>query len=236
MVPITPNGFQCTHCGKLYKREKAFMAHTCDQMERASIMRSNIGMQSYGYYKTWLNSKRKSKVNIETFSTSKFFKQFVKFSKWCRGTKLHDTTGYIRFMIMKDFPPYMWTSHEVYQQYLEFVDKKWGPEEHINQTIKFLERFAAKLTDDMYVKPKNPIQYALIEMDIVSMAKLVTNRHISPWVLLNSTVFKDKFITAGPEKRKALLRTIDIEYWQAKMANDTEGNDWIKDTVKAFKL
>ena len=236
MALPTPDGFQCDHCGKSYKREKAFMAHRCDQMERAEILRTNVGMQAFDYYKKWLASKRKAKVNINTFGTSKYFNQFIKFTKWLRKTKLHDVKGYMNFMIMKDFPPYMWTSYEVYQQYLEFVDKLWGPEEHINQTIKFLRKFGAQVIDDLDDKPENPIKFALEELDIVHIAKLITNRHLSIWVLLNSTVFRTKYSKASPEKRKAIERSVDMEYWMAKMANDVDGNDWVKEVVERFDL
>ena len=238
MSKTVPDGFQCAHCGKLYQRENAFLKHKCSAMEKAEILRSNIGHIAYDYYRKWLSTKRRANVNIDTFGSSKYFNQFVKFAKWVKKSKMHDLEGYLRFMNMKDFPPHMWTTPDVYQQYLEFVDRKWGPEDHARHTIKFLEKFARRLIDelDMDDRPEFPIRFALEELSLVELAKFITNRTVSPWILLNSTVFKRKFVNASQDRKAAISRTMDMTYWKAKMANNPEDNDYIKDVVAGFNL
>ncbi|MFY0658088.1 MAG: hypothetical protein JXR12_15225 [Neptunomonas phycophila] len=234
----TPDGFQCEHCGKLYKKENFFLKHRCDQMERDEILRSNIGHIAFDYYRKWLATKRKANVNIATFGNSKYFNQFVKFARWVKKMKLHGVTEYVKFMNMKDFPPHMWTHPEVYQKYLEFVDKKWGPDEHATNTIKFLIKFGNRLADDLdeEVKYEDVASYALDLMTLNEIATFIINRKLSPWVLLNSPVFKRKFMNASKDKKIPINQAIDLTYWKAKMANDKEDNLFIKDVVERFNL
>lgn len=232
----TPNGFQCDHCGKLYKQETYFLKHRCDKMERAEILRSTTGLIAYDYYRKWLSTKRKANVNIDTFGNSKFFKQFVKFAKWVKRTKLHDVEGYLRFMNMKDFPPHMWVSHEVYQQYLEFIDKKWGAEDHAKNTLNFLIKFGGRIADDLDDKPENLARFALEEMTIQEISAFIPNRKLSPWILLNSKVFRRKYMNASPDSKAAIGRSMDIEYWKIKMANNKEDTEFIREVVERFDL
>lgn len=234
-----PNGFQCEYCGKLYKLEPRFMAHECEQMKRSKIIRSTTGIVAYDYYMKWLKTKgRGANVNIETFGDSKYFNQFVSFVKWVKRTKLHDVEGYLRFMKLKEFPPHMWRSHEVFAQYLEFVDKRWGADDHAKQTIKFLIKFGGRIAEEFReeVQTVDMPSYALRMITITEMATFITNRKLSPWVLLNSTIFRRKFVGASSDQKLAIEHAIDLTYWKAKMKNNPDDNDYIKDVVTEFNL
>ncbi len=233
-----PDGFQCDHCGKLYKRENAFMAHECDKMKRAKVLRSNIGHIAFDYYKRWLRTKRRANVNITTFGDSKYFNQFVEFAKWVKRTKLHDVEGYLKFMNLKDYPPHMWRSHEVFTKYLEFVDKRWGADDHAENTIKFLMKFGNRLADELEeeVKSTDLASYALNLMTVTEISTFIINRKLSPWVLLNSKIFRRKFMNASKDQKAAIEQAVDLNYWKAKMANNSDDNDFIKEVITEFNL
>lgn len=233
-----PDGFQCDHCGKLYKREKAFMEHECEPMRRAKILRSNTGHIAFDYYQKWLRTKRRANVNIKTFGDSKYFNQFVKFARWVKRMKLHDVGSYLNFMNMKDFPPHMWIDHTVYTQYLAFIDKKWGAEDHATESIKFLVKFGGRLAEELEEKVETAdlASYALKEMTINEISTFIINRKLSPWVLLNSPVFRRKFMNASKDQKNAIEGAVDLTYWKAKMKNNADDNDYILDVVKGFNL
>ncbi len=85
-------------------------------------------------------------------------------------------------------------------------------------------------------KPENLARFALEEMTIQEISAFIPNRKLSPWILLNSKVFRRKYMNASPDSKAAIGRSMDIEYWKIKMANNKEDTEFIREVVERFDL
>ena len=45
-------------------------------------------------------------------------------------------------------------------------------------------------------------------------------RRLSPWIILNSNLFKRKIQEATPEEKEVIARLIDADYWVVTMKSD----------------
>lgn len=226
----SPEGYTCDFCGNVIKREANFFKHRCKEMIRDEELRSVRGQTAFRFYSYWLSKKKRGKYNIKTFGQSKYFSIFYKFVDWAKKVKLPDRELYIRFTILKDYPPSMWMENAVYVQFLDWIDNKWSADDHFRQTFNTLKAISNAADCEL--------GQALEQLHPNEVLVYVRARKLSPWVLLKMSSFKRMFKGLNPEQRLIFEQTIRPIHW-GKILQDpskAEDNEIITLAVKQVKL
>lgn len=221
--------YKCTKCGQRFVHENRYLAHHCKQMKREEMFKEAIGQSAWMLYQKWMRSYGKAAPNASAFLSSKYFNSFVRFAEFVKKTRMVDVDLFIAIMKDRDIAPVLWTNDQVYALYLEHIDKKLAPERHVEITINTLFDYA----DDNEVDVSE-IFNVLTPNDVI---QLLRERRLSPWVLLNSSKFKEFFTkkTSG-EHRVILESLIRPTYWKAKFAANPELVKQMRVYVSELKL
>lgn len=225
------NELMCEFCGKRYVKAAAFLNHTCEKKKRFEYARSPRGILAYQLYVKWL-SKTKTRncngISLEVFLTSSQYKSFINFVEWGINTELYNFEKYIDFMVIKKYPPTMWTYSQVFGQFLEFLDFKMTADDHIGSTLKTL----IKISQDKNISI-NQVIPSLMPGEIIH---LVMKRKLSPWVLLKTQGFKSQWKTYNADVKNHISKVIKADYWHSKIVSNPTGNEEIKKVVDRLKL
>jgi hypothetical protein len=198
-------------------------------MKREKQFQEAIGQTAWIFYQKWLRSYNKVANNAKAFINSRYFNSFMKFAELAKNSKLPDTDAFVAVMREHDISPTIWTREEVYNLYLEHLDKKLSPERHAEITINTLFNHAEEFNVDV-----SDIFDTLTPNDVI---KLVRERRLSPWILLNSGKFGDFFVNQTNAEQRIILETmIRPAFWQKKFNEDPQSVEQMKTYVEELKL
>lgn len=197
--------YECQYCFASFKRESSFMRHTCKQMERTLELRSPSGQAAYALYCMWMKEQKRKAPPIETFADSMYYTPFIKFAKFVKDMGIARPNSYIMLMAQKQISPSLWTRNESYRFFIEWNDKLSTPAYQAEVTVDTLYKLADSHgigVHDVFarVHPRELIQ-------------MIRERRLSMWLLLHSSVFKQRLQEFDPEDKKELGRLVDFEYW-----------------------
>lgn len=156
--------------------------------------------------------KRRGCKSEDSFLRSANFPHFVKLIRFARETHVPDLPLYLKIMVASERRPNTWTSDHSYRIFLETMNSKAASIQMIDISAKTIQTLAGKneMTSPVYV----------FLMDVNEMLQLVRQRRLSPWVILNSDLFKRKIQAATPEEKEVIARLIDPDYWVVAMKSD----------------
>ena len=191
------------------------MSHRCTAMKRDEQIKTPLGQAAWSYYQKWMKSQRRAIPAIETFLTSKFYTTFIKFAEFVQKVGLPDVDTFIWYMTEKKIQPVIWVNNEIYQSYIEFIDKKADPSKEAQRTIDYFFRLADEFECDV-----GNIFDHLEANDVIQM---LTRRQISPWILIHSPKFKQFLINKTKKDERLVMETIiRPDYWAKKRAKHPE--------------
>lgn len=194
-----------------FKQESRYMNHRCTQMKRDEQIKTPQGQAAWSYYQKWMKAQRRSIPSIETFLTSKFYTTFIKFAEFVQKTGLPDIDTFVWYMTEKKIQPVIWINNDIYQNYLEFIDKKADPIKEAQRTIDFMFNLA-----DEFECEVGEIFEHLHPNDVIQM---LTRRQLSPWILLHSPKFKQFLIHKTKTDERLVMETIiRPDYWAKKLS------------------
>lgn len=156
--------------------------------------------------------KRRGCKSEDSFLRSAGFPHFVKLIRFARETHVPDLPLYLKIMVAAERRPNTWINDHSYRIFLETMNSQAASTEMIDISAKTIQALAEK--NEMRV----PV-YVLL-MDVGEMLQLIRQRRLSPWVVLNSDLFKRKIQGATPEEKEVIARLIDADYWVVTMKND----------------
>ena len=207
--------YECKYCSKLFVRETMFLQHKCKNMIRAEEMQSPIGQAALDYYVKWMRTYNRLVKNPESFIHSKYYRTFIEFAKFVKSVKLPEVDKFMWLMKERDLPPSLWKTDEVYNIYLEFLDNQMSPMEKVKISVKTLLNKAEMLEIDV-----SEI-FSQTATSINEILHMLRTRQLSPWLLLESKKFKQKYKNEASEEQKILLETfIRPDYWIEKRKNN----------------
>lgn len=205
-TPRTTARFTCQHCHGTFVNESRYMQHQCQQMKRLEEIKTPLGQAAYVYYAQWMRSNNRMPPPQSTFLTSKYFRTFINFAVHVQKINMPRAEKFIWLMVERKIQPSIWTSTDVYSIFLEYLDRVATPLEQANLSIQTLSTIAANNDVDI----SKVFHYITISQIIDMLVK----RHLSPWLLLCSTAFKQLVkSSASPEQRIILETLIRAEYW-----------------------
>lgn len=181
------------------------------------VTKKRKGISAYKYYIKWLKSSGKSVKYIDkhSFIHSTQYNHFVSFVDFIAEKGIPDPNLYIAFMISKDLPPQHWKRDDALEEFLEFYDCDISPKKHITKSVDTILRLA----DALECNPSNIFEY----LDNNTVLVLVQSRKISPWLLLNSTRFKDYLRNnASAKERNYIQKHINPAKWKKILEKNSE--------------
>jgi len=191
-------------------------------MIREEEFKTPVGQAAWIYYQKWMKAYRRTVQTSSSFLHSKFYTSFIKFATFKQQAHLPDVDMFIWLMKDKDISPTIWTNDQVYVLYMEFMDRKASPVKHAEITINTL--FDVSNEHDCDV---SSIFDVLSPNEVI---QLLRQRRLSPWILLNSSKFKQFFIhQLSAEERIVMESIIRPPYWSKKFVSSP-------DDVKRMKL
>lgn len=220
--------FQCKFCDTSFVQETRFVKHNCKFMKRDEVLKTHKGQSAWLHYQKWMKCSKKNVNQKTSFIYSKFFTTFVKFEDFSK--KVHiNTTIFIKQMCERNIPPTMWTDDGAYGIYLEYMDKRARPNALADITIDTLIQIAtdAKIdTGDIFDN-----------ISVGEIIRLIQQRRLSPWILLNSVKFKKFFVSGTTESEKTILQAlIRPHFWTEKFNKHPKIVERMKRFVSGLNL
>ena len=223
-----PDGYTCSFCGNIFKRESAFEKHRCKAMERDEQLKSVQGQVAFGLFNKWMRAKKRSAVNKTTFGESKLFNHFFKFASWKNAVKIPDVDKFISMMVIWDFSPSMWTTDQVYTRYIDFLDNYSTVDDHIRYTYDTLKRVSGVA--------ECPLNQVFDVLEAHMVMEYIRARKLSPWVLIKIPGFKRMVATLNEFQKQKLEQFIRPRHWAAKMRECPEETQLIADFIEKVGL
>ncbi len=156
--------------------------------------------------------KRRGCKSEDSFLRSASFPHFVKLCRFGREVHIPDLALYLKIMVAADRRPNTWISDRSYRIFLETMNSQTAATEMIEISAKTIQSLAEK--NEMRVPA-----YVLL-MGIGEMLQLMRQRRLSPWIILNSNLFKRKIQEATPEEKEIIAKLIDADYWTIAMRDN----------------
>lgn len=227
MADIQP--YKCTKCGQRFSLEQRYLRHRCKQMKKEELFKEPMGQSAWIHYQNWLKAYNKLAPNADAFLNSKYFNSFVRFAEFAKKTRIVDVNLFITIMKDQDISPTIWTNDQVYALYLEHLDRKLPPERHAEISVNTLFDWA----DDHKIDVANVFDH-MTPNDVI---QLLRERRLSPWILMNSSKFKQFFVKKTETDHRVILESIiRPAYWKQKFAANVELVKQMKVYVSELKL
>lgn len=221
--------FECRYCKRLFKKETAFIKHSCKERERHYDLTNSYGQAAFNLYCRWIYLKfKRSEVTYETFKISRFYNAFISFAKYYQAIKgFTNLDEFLLLMIRRDITPSNWLNERVIAYYLNQVDQS-TPTDKIKKSLNSIFKICDAYDCDTSMFFDN------IEFDV--MVSFIKLHKLSPWVLLNSKQFMVWLSELGEEQQGILDNMIDSDKWYDLFQNDIKSLNFAKTCVKELGL
>lgn len=221
--------YECLHCGKKLASQKAFDKHACDQKKRYDLARTPLGTKAFINYQQWLALKGGRVANATTFSNSKFFTSFIEFQQFATDKGIPDKELYIGFMYKKNISPSMWRNAMVYRAFIEYFDDEIPTMKKVRISLRTLDILGRIFECDI-----SEIYDMLLPSEI---SRLVFERKLSPWLLLNSPKFMHYMHMIDDPAQHLMIRSVmDEREWKQIFKKNKEDVDRITSIISELEL
>lgn len=214
---MIPNIHQCEFCSATFVKKESLEKHECKFMQRYNnVTKTKRGIAMYQMYLHWLKKSGKSVkyVDAHTFIHSTQYNHFQRFIKFAAEKGLPDSYLYAEMMGKKGILPQHWRRDDVLEYFLERYDCDVSPKKHIAKSVETILR----LSDALECDTSDIFQ----QLDNHTILVLLQSRKLSPWLLLNSTKFKEYLVSsASAAERDYIQRYINPQKWK-KILNENK--------------
>jgi hypothetical protein len=202
--------FECSYCKTRFLNEENFKKHKCVQESRTKELHTDLGKLAFSHYRTWFDKRNIPPPKKELFIGSKYYKSFIKFAEFSKKMGIPDNELYIELMSQDSILPQHWYNEDVYDYFLNHLDKECNPETLIRITLQNME----KISNGFECQIKEIFDF-LRPSDVI---RLIQSRNFSPWVLLLSKRFK-AFLQTVPnyEEKRLIEKAINVDRWKTLM-------------------
>lgn len=221
-------GWTCQACNTTILNEKVFLNHYCSKQERIDQSNSVHGQTAYRYCLMWIKKRHRGHMSMETFTKSAMFTNFFKFAIWTQRVHIPDVDRYVSYMIMKTFNPNVWTMDATYVQFINHIDLSFKVDDHIDNTVRTLGWIARKYDCEL--------SEALNQVTISKLMSMITQRRLSPWVLIYMKSFQ-KIVHELPDvDKRHCTNTLNPSKWKEHIALHQKGSSEIKQLCEALNI
>lgn len=225
--------YKCKYCKKDFRKESTLSAHLCEPKRRAMQEHETwvqLGLKSYlrFYEITQGSAKLKS---YEDFSTSPYYKAFVKFGSYCQQIRCVNFSNYLDWLLKNNKKIDNWCSDKLYAEWLPNYLQKEAPQDALERALKEMQNYADDNTD-----LRNGFVDYFRYGNSNRICHHISTGRISPWVVYNCDSGVDFLDNLTSEQVTLILPWIDPDYWQRKFKDYMADTLWVKDILKAAGL
>ena len=215
----------CEYCKKEFVKETSIAAHMCEPKRRYTSRDEagdRLGFQSYiRFYETASGSARNK--TFETFVESAYYRAFVKFGRYCVGTRAINPPRFIDWLLKHNKKIDYWCSDRVYTEYL--ID--YLRIEAVDDALARAVEFGLDWAETNSAQPNDCLRYG----NSNAMTYAVTTGRISAWVLYNSESGL-KFLSELDATQVAMIWPyIDSEVWTKKFSDYMADQEYARDIL-----
>lgn len=192
-------------------------------MRRNKQLQTVEGQLAYQLYCDWMRANHRIAPSADSFKRSQYYRSFFKFAEFVQKTKIPDTDKYIRVMIKKQLPPTLWTANEAYGYFIDYFDANTSPLHLATNSLKTL----LKISDELGIDLENVFEH----LSAGEIIELIRQRRLSPWLLLNSTAFKQKYADSSEEEAILYESIMHFDQWSRKIKKYPDVKSKIKQIV-----
>lgn len=216
--------FECDFCKKQFVRESSIEAHLCEPKRRHREQNEpgvRLGLQAFiKFYET---AQRSGKTKtFEDFSTSSYYKAFVKFGRYCVDIKAINPARFMEWLLKQQKRIDYWCSDKIYTEYLLYYLQVEAVDDALTRAIEY--------SIDWNEKTEYPAHDCMRYGNTNALCYAITNGKISPWVIYNCESGQ-KFLSGLDSTQVAMIWPyIDSDIWQKKF------RDYLKDQNYAQEI
>jgi hypothetical protein len=135
----------------------------------------------------------------------------------------------MKIMVKKKITPKTWSYEKCLELFYDEYDFNTDPKKHISKSIDTIIR----LTDALECKPHEIFD----KIDVKDILLLIKTRKLSPWLLLNSKVFKSFLINRATAKdREYIQNYINPKKWKEIIDKNQKIKKTIYTIIEEFGL
>lgn len=206
--------WKCEFCTRIFKLEKAFMKHSCDEKRKIDEIKTPIGQSAYMYYSAWMKMMGRSVPPIETFIHSSLYNAFIKFSRHVHHVNMPFPEKFIRLMVQESVQPVLWCRDNVYAMYMQAFDKAMSPQDQFMESVEFLLGYSSRMEIE--------VGESFNRMGVEQFLMNVQKRKLSPWFLAASSVFKAWIKTLDSLESSQVEASVKVGSLMIRISSDPE--------------
>jgi hypothetical protein len=190
-------------------------------MKRYELFDTVDGQFALYAFNKWRLFKKLPPAKIDVFTSSRYFKAFIRFAEYSRTQSIPDNLGFIRMMVEKGLSPFFWCDYDVYDSYVQRFDESYTIDMKVQISIDTLTEISETYQCTMGEVFDN--------IPLIDILKLITTRRLSPWLLLPSQKFKMLLMNRTSQEEQMLFsKFVDITKWRKEF----EKNPDVLSTIK----
>ena len=136
----------CKYCEREFRKESTLAVHLCEQKKRSQEEKEvgvQIGLQSYLTFYTMTQGSAKLKTFAE-FSTSPYYKAFVKFGRHCVGINAINVPKFVEYIVKQNKKLDHWCKESVYDEYLQQYIRREALTDALQRGIEYGIKWSEK--------------------------------------------------------------------------------------------
>lgn len=218
--------WKCEYCGKEFKRESSIQRHMCVPKQRWLDKDSQHVRLAIKFFNDWQSMAmgKKHPVKFATFSKSRYYTAFTKFALYVLDTRVIAPERYLRWLVENRVVVDNWSKDSVYSRYLVDHNKKETVERAVERFVLHAEKWSER-TGSHWTEYWARAMPHIVVNDI-KMGK------ISPWIFLGHVPAKTVLDSMPGEMLGEIAATVDLEYWQRKLAVNKPSVKWIGEILE----
>ena len=227
---VATKEFTCEHCERQFARESTILSHLCEQKRRwdeQTRPANRIAFAAWTQFYQQYQPSKKDKSYRE-FTKSTYYGGFIKFGIYCIDAKVVNPLAYSTWSIKEKIALDRWTSDKNYGKYLVEYLRLENSMEAVKRSIETLLNIGDSenivLGDVLRLYSAN------------KLCHLVTQGHISPWLLFNcdsGTAFLGQL---NGDQLGMAYDYINPELWNIRFKRDGETTDEVKALLRQAGL
>lgn len=221
---------KCEHCNREFVRPSTFLKHICEQKRRYLDRDRPSNRMGYIAWKQYYQQHHPNKKGVAytDFMNSSYYTAFVKFGTYCTDIKAINSSAFAIYLVKNRIPIDNWASDSSYTKYLVEYLKY---ESCMDATQRSIENLL-NVANDENINLSDVFKY----VNSNKICHMITNGHISPWVVYQSSSGKDFLSKLDYSQTNLIFEYINPERWNIKFKREPENVNEVCKLLKNIPL
>lgn len=212
------NELTCQFCKKTFKQTTKFLNHMCEKKSRHLNKDDRSVYFGYMAYKHFIIKScsvlKRKEPSYDDFTKSTMYKNFVDFGKYILNINAINPMGFVDYLIKTQSPMRVWTQPASYEAYVRELNKTETPDVALERNFMLMQQWAMENNEDWkeFFRKVAPSKAVL----------WIKSGRISPWLLFSSSSSGQMLSRLNPEQNKIINDTIDVKFWELKIAKHAD--------------